>query len=110
MRESGSGTRLAIMQHLHQHHVTPTIRMELGSNEAIKQAVMGKLGLSILSRHAVSDDLRAGRLTIINAQGFPLPWDWHIGYRSQRKLSLLAATFLDYVRSEGRKIASEVSG
>ncbi len=110
MRETGSGTRLAIMQHLHLHQVAPTIRMELGSNEAIKQAVMGKLGISILSRHAIGDDVRAGRLAIVNAHGFPLQWDWHIGYRSKRKLTLLASTFLDYVRSEGRKIIKDVSG
>ncbi len=110
MREAESGTRLAIMQHLHQHRIALTIRMELGSNEAIKQAVMGKLGISILSRHAVGEDLRAGRLAILRAHRFPLQWDWHIGYRSQRKLSLLASTFLDYVRNEGRKIVVEVSG
>jgi hypothetical protein len=31
---ASSATRFAVMQHLHQHHVIPTIRMELGSNEA----------------------------------------------------------------------------
>jgi DNA-binding transcriptional LysR family regulator len=110
MREPGSGTRLAIIEHLNRHNLAPTIRMELGSNEAIKQAVMGKLGISILSRHAVASDLRAGRLVLLNARGFPLRWDWHIGYSAQRKLSLLARTFLDYVRKDGRKIVDEISG
>lgn len=110
MREAGSGTRLAIMRHLHQHKLAPTIRMELGSNEAIKQAVMGKLGISILSQHAINDDVRAGRLAIVKAPGFPLQWDWYIGFSSQRKFSLLASTFLDYVRNEGRTIIKEISG
>lgn len=110
MREPGSGTRLAIFRHLQQHHVAPRIRMELGSNEAIKQAVMGKLGISILSRHAIGADIKARRLCVLDVRGFPVAWDWHIGYSAQRKLSVLAAAFLVFAREHGRKIAGEVSG
>lgn len=110
MREPGSGTRLAIMNYLREHDVTPQIRMELGSNEAIKQAVMGKLGISILSRHAVGVDIRARRLRILDVRGFPIPWNWFIGYRAQRQQSVLAKTFLEFLRKDGRRIAAEVSG
>jgi DNA-binding transcriptional LysR family regulator len=109
MREPGSGTRLAILNYLHGHNVTPQIRMELGSNEAIKQAVMGKLGISILSRHAVGADLRARRLRILDVRGFPIPWNWYIGYRAQRQQSVLAKTFLEFLRKDGRRILAEVS-
>jgi len=109
-REPGSGTRVAIMRCLSSHGIQPNIRMELGSNEAIKQAVMGKLGISILSRHSVGAELRARRLASLDVQGFPIAWDWHIGYTSRRKLSVLAQTFLEFLRSDGRQIAEDVSG
>jgi DNA-binding transcriptional LysR family regulator len=49
LRESGSGTRLACDQHFAAQGFTPVVRLELGSNEAIKQAVAGEMGLAILS-------------------------------------------------------------
>jgi DNA-binding transcriptional LysR family regulator len=84
--------------------------MELGSNEAIKQAVMAKLGISILSRHAVGTEIRERRLAVLNVQGFPIAWDWYLGYPSRRKLSVLGEAFLSFLREDGRRIALEVSG
>lgn len=109
-REPGSGTRSAILQHMANRSVEPNIRMELGSNEAIKQAVMAKLGISILSRHAVGEEIRSRRLAVLNVQGFPIAWDWYLGYSSRRKLSVLGQVFLEFLRDDGRRIAMEVSG
>jgi len=109
MREPGSGTRIAILSRFKSHDLTPEIRMELGSNEAIKQAVIAKLGISILSRHALGQEMNERGLTILNVKGFPIAWDWFIGYSANRKLSVLSKTFLDFLRKEGRKIVADVS-
>jgi DNA-binding transcriptional LysR family regulator len=54
MQEPGSGTRMALEQLFQQNELTLNIRMELGSYEAIKQAVASGLGIAILSRHTLA--------------------------------------------------------
>ncbi len=109
MREPGSGTRIAILERFKSHDLIPEIRMELGSNEAIKQAVIAKLGVSIMSRHALGQEMNERGLAVLNVQGFPLAWDWFIGYGAHRKLSVLSKTFLEFLRKEGRKIVAEIT-
>lgn len=99
MREQGSGTRIAIEEYLHQHNASLNVRMELGSNEAIKQAVSGGLGLSILSRHTlhkqpVADD----DVAILHVDGFPLHSQWRLVYLRQKRLSRAALAFLQELK------------
>ena len=53
LRERGSGTRMSIDSHFKRLKFKPNLRLELGSNEAIKEAVAGNLGISIVSSHAL---------------------------------------------------------
>lgn len=79
MQEPGSGTRMALEQLFQQNELTLNIRMELGSNEAIKQAVASGLGIAILSRHTLALEGATGQVaileqvTILDVQGFPIP-------------------------------------
>lgn len=95
MREQGSGTRIAIENHLSQQGATLNVRMELGSNEAIKQAVAGGMGLSILSRHTLHrDPLLKDEVVILQVEGFPLMSRWQVVRLQQRRLSRAAEAFL----------------
>lgn len=95
MREPGSGTRIAIEQFLAEHDTRLNVRMELGSNEAIKQAVAGGLGLSILSRHTLHrDPAQEDDVVILPVAGFPLHTSWQLVYLRQRRLSRAAQAFL----------------
>lgn len=99
MREQGSGTRIAIEQYLMEQGQSLNVRMELGSNEAIKQMVASGLGLSILSRHTlhripVEDD----EVTILPVQGFPLQSQWQLVYLQQKKLSRASLAFLEEMK------------
>lgn len=95
MREQGSGTRIAIENYLSQHGATLNVRMELGSNEAIKQAVAGGMGLSILSRHTLHrDPLLEDEVVILQVEGFPLMSRWQVVRLQQRRLSRAAEAFL----------------
>lgn len=96
MREVGSGTRLTVEQIFASHGIKPNIRMELGSNEAIKQAILGGLGISILSRHTLGTD-RMGEPAVLDVEGFPVVNQWHIGHPSGKQLSVVAKAFLDYL-------------
>ncbi len=93
LRESGSGTRLTIERHFAQYGLAPRIRMELGSNEAIKQAIAGGLGVSILSSHTLALEGEHGLLQALNVKGFPLMRQWYVAYAAGKQLSSVAEAF-----------------
>ena len=70
--------------------------MELGSNEAIQHAVVGRLGLAVLSLHTLALEGPDGPVAILDVEGFPIMRNWYIVYPKGRELSLPARAFLDY--------------
>ena len=100
MRESGSGTRQATLEFLATRHMTPQIRMTLGSNEAVKHAVAAGLGLAIMSRHAVALDPARDGLSVLSVAGLPIKRSWQVVWRQDRRLPRVAAAFMDFVRRE----------
>jgi LysR family transcriptional regulator, low CO2-responsive transcriptional regulator len=90
LRERGSGTRMAIEAHFRALRLAPRVRMELGSNEAIKQAVAGGLGLGIVSVHALD---RADALVALPVEGFPIESRWHVVSPRGKRLSPAALAF-----------------
>lgn len=102
MREPGSGTRDATLRLFNAHGCRPRVRMELGSNEAIKHAVIGGLGLSVLSLHTLLMEGTQGAVAILNVKDFPIMRQWYIVYPRGKELSLVARTFLEFaIASEG---------
>lgn len=99
LRERGSGTRLTVERVFQEHNVPLKIRMELGSNEAIQQAVAGGLGLTILSRSTLSPDPGDRDLAVLNVEGFPIERHWYVVRARHKQLSVVAQTFLDFLRT-----------
>jgi len=97
LREPGSGTRLAVEKHFADHGLKVRVRMELGSNEAIKQAIAGGLGISILSSHTLALEGESGLLQPLNVKGFPLLRQWYVAYPTGKHLSAVAETFLGHL-------------
>jgi DNA-binding transcriptional LysR family regulator len=93
LREAGSGTRLSAERFFGQHGITLKNRLEVGSNEAIKQTVAGGLGLAVLSAHTVGPELALGELVQLDVAGFPLLRNWHVVYARGKKLSAAATAF-----------------
>ncbi|MEL6578921.1 MAG: LysR substrate-binding domain-containing protein [Cyanobacteria bacterium J06621_12] len=104
MREQGSGTRDAIVKLLTENDLAVKVKLELGSNEAIKQAIYGGLGISILSEHCLMSEGISGELTILDFKHFPLKRRWFVAHLAGKKLSVIAETFLDYLLEESPKI------
>ena len=96
MREKGSGTRNAIERCFAEQSITVRPRLELGSNEAIKQAILTGLGISALSRHTLTLN-QPGQFAILDVQGFPILRHWYAIYPAGRQLSVAARAFLDYL-------------
>lgn len=103
MREHGSGTRQTLQKLLAKHKVSVKVRLELGSNEAIKQAIAGGLGISVLSELALlSNDLK-GELIVLDVEHFPLQNHWYIASLAGKQLSVIAKTFLEDVIENSQK-------
>jgi DNA-binding transcriptional LysR family regulator len=95
MREPGSGTRRAVQALLEEHSVRVNVKLELGSNEAIKQAIAGGLGISVLSRHTLLSD--ATDFSILDVQHFPIKRSWYMVYPAGKQLSIVARTYYEYL-------------
>ncbi len=104
MREQGSGTRDSIIELFAEHNIAVKVKLELGSNEAIKQAISGGLGISILSEHCLISEGISGELTVLDFKHFPIKRRWYVSYLAGKKLSVIAETFLDYLLEESPKM------
>ncbi len=103
-REQGSGTRRVVEEMLEKKGIAIEPYMELGSSEAIKQAVIAGIGVAVLSLHGVRLEQEAGRLTVLDVQGFPIRRRWYAVHLEGKQLSLVARTFLDFILAEGPKV------
>jgi DNA-binding transcriptional LysR family regulator len=97
MREPGSGTRRAVEELFASRGLRPNVRMELGSNEAIKQAILAGLGISVLSRHVLVAGKGGGDPVILNAEGFPILRHWHVAHPRGKQLSVAAQAFREFL-------------
>ncbi|WP_353246396.1 LysR family transcriptional regulator [Limnohabitans sp.] len=104
VREKGSGTRMAADQFFRKMRFRPDVRLELGSNEAVKESVAGGLGLGVVSRHALHGHKKENGVSVIDIEGFPVSSAWHIVYPASKKLSPLALAFKKHMIQEvGRR-------
>ena len=102
MRESGSGTRRAVEAAFDRQRLAPNVRMELASNEAIKQAILAGLGVSVLARDTFGVDVEQPQLVTLDVAGFPLERHWWFVYPVGRRLSPVASAFMNFVRERAR--------
>lgn len=109
LREAGSGTRLAMEEFFAERGIPLAGSMELGSNETIKQAVMAGLGLSVLSWHTLALERAAGRLEVLDVAGLPLHRHWYAVHLPEKRLSVVAATFLEFLAGDGVELIERVS-
>lgn len=97
LREKGSGTRMVADQFFRKMKFKADVRLELGSNESVKESVAGGLGLGVVSQHALHGLQKEHGVTTIAAKGFPLSSAWHIVHPASKKLSPLALAFKQHV-------------
>lgn len=101
-REKGSGTRIATDAHFKKFKFKPDVRLELGSNEAIKQAVMGGLGLAVLSKYSLGDKSDQKEVAILKCKDFPIETSWHIVSPRGKKLSPIASVFKKHLSEQAK--------
>ncbi len=103
-REEGSGTRETMQQYFQKVGIVPKVKLELTSSEAVKQAVIAGLGFSILPVVSLKNELKLKSINIIPVQGLPLKSNWRIIWLNQKKFSVVAQAYLDFIRKEKMNI------
>jgi len=93
LREAGSGTRAALEEYLREHHVHLGVTMELPNNDAIKQAVIAGLGVSLMSLHSLGLELQQGLVAIPEVEGLPILRRWYLVRNHSKTLSPVAEAF-----------------
>lgn len=106
-REKGSATRLAMEQFLIKNNVKINRRMELTSNEAIKQAILAGLGVSIMSLIGLRDSLQKGDVEIIPLNKLPIITNWNLIWLKSKNLSTVAKAFKAHIENQKEAIISE---
>jgi len=103
IRENGSATRSIFDEHLKVHDYKPLNRFniisEMGSSEAVKEAVISGLGVSIISIHAVRRELKQGILLRIPVEGPAIKRYFHVIHKSQSKPLIFHRAFMDFART-----------
>ena len=103
-REEGSATRLAMEKYFETHQGKRRKRMELTSNEAVKQAVIAGLGYSVMPLIGIQNELLNKQLFILEAEGLPIQTEWRLIWLKGKKLSPVSQAYLDFIRAEKGKI------
>lgn len=97
-REPGSGSRLALEVYCQQHRLKMEPTMELGSNDAVKHAVLAGLGVAVVPKLSVSSELALGALHTLNLTGFPLRRSWCVVHPQARHPTPVMQAFIDYIQ------------
>ncbi|MBD2233886.1 LysR family transcriptional regulator [Phormidium tenue] len=108
MREPGSGTRHAVQKLFAEHDVNVKVRLELGSNEAIKQAIAGGLGISVLSLHTIISEGTRGEFAILDVDHFPIDRHWYVAHLAGKQLSVVSQAFLNYLLEESHTLVEHL--
>jgi LysR family transcriptional regulator, low CO2-responsive transcriptional regulator len=101
VREQGSDTWRSMQDAFGGDVSSLNVAMEIRSTETIKQAVIAGFGLSFLSAHVVSREVRSGALRVLDVQGFPLHLHWYVVHRRTKRLPPVAQAFRNFLLSEG---------
>ena len=109
IREDGSGTRQSMEIYLAGMPLrTGNLKIESGSNETIKQAVIAGLGIAFISAHTVEAELADGRLVLLDAEGMPVQRKWFGVRRRDKALMPATMAFFEFLTREGARFLPPV--
>ncbi len=106
-REQGSGTRQTMEKFIQKNNLPVTKKMELTSNEAVKQAVIAGIGCSIMPLIGIKNELQNGELQIVPVKGFPIKSVWNLIWLKGKRHSPVAFAYLNYLKKEKGNIIKE---
>lgn len=99
-REAGSGTRQMMEKFISKNKFRTKKKIELTSNEAVKQAVLAGIGISIMPIIGIKSEIKTGKLKIIDTKGLPITTKWRLVWLKEKKLSPIAQHYIEYLKKE----------
>jgi len=106
-REQGSGTRQMMEKFIGKNEFHTKKKIELTSNEAVKQSVLAGLGISIMPIIGIKSEIAAGKLKIIDTKGLPITTKWRLVWLKEKKLSPIAQHYIEYLKKEKSNIIKQ---
>lgn len=110
LRESGSATRKAMEDFISSKKIHSSKKIELTSNEAVKQAVIAGLGFSVMPLIGIKNELKNKDLEIIPIKGLPITTTWQLVWLSSKQLSPVAKAFLEHIETNKGRISEDHFG
>ncbi|MEC3875574.1 LysR family transcriptional regulator [Chryseobacterium salviniae] len=109
-REKGSGTRTTMEAFIKHKNISVLKKMELTSNEAVKQALLAGFGYSIMPLIGIRNELSNQELKIIPMKGFPIKTMWSLIWMRGKKHSPVSDLYLQYLQQAKAEIIEEKFG
>lgn len=106
-REEGSATRLVMENYLKKQGLSSVKKIQLTSNEAVKQAVISGMGISIMPIIGLKNELEKGDLQLIPLQGFPIQSKWYLVWLTNKSMSPVAEAYINYLKAEKLKLKND---
>jgi LysR family transcriptional regulator, low CO2-responsive transcriptional regulator len=106
-REKGSGTRFVMEKFIEKNSLPVRKKLELTSNEAVKQAVIAGLGCSIMPLIGIKNELSQGELQIIPVKDFPISSVWNLIWMKNKNFSPVAQAFLKHIEAQKSQIIQQ---
>lgn len=106
-REKGSGTRQTMENFIERNNISVLKKMELTSNEAVKQSILAGLGYSIMPLIGIKNELHNNELQIISIKGLPIKTTWSLIWLKGKKHSPVSKSFLDFLKKKKSEIVQD---
>ncbi len=103
-REQGSGTRLMMEKYFNHRNFAVKSKMELATNEAVKQAIMAGLGASIISNFSIYQEIEEGRIKTLEAPGLPIKSNWDLVWLRQKQHSPAVLAFIRWISENKERL------
>lgn len=103
-REKGSGTRQTMESFINRNNISVLKKMELSSNEAVKQALLADLGYSIMPLIGIRNELQNKELHIIPVKGLPIKTTWRLVWLKGKKHTAASNAYLEFLKKERNNI------
>lgn len=107
MRETGSGIRAQVEKVFQSFDFKPSVKMVLGSNEAIRLGLMQNLGITVASIPTLLNEIERGEIAILKVQGFPINRHWYLAYPNGKVLSIAAEKLIELLKREGESLSEQ---
>jgi len=106
-REIGSGTRQTMERFIIKNKFETKKKITLTSNEAVKQAVLSGMGISIMPIIGIKSELASGELEIIKVKGLPIKTTWSLIWLKEKKLSPIAQGYIEFLKANKMQIIEQ---